>query len=229
MAKVKFSTIVSEIRNKLNGSVFARNRGGSYIRTKVTPNNPQTAAQVQARILLTQFSQSWRTLTQAQQEAWNAQVVNWQTTDVFGDLLKPSGINLYVRLNINISIAGGSALSVPPTPAGAPAVFSATVSAAAGAGTVTVATVPANVPADTALVIRATPMTSPGVSNANAQLRVVQVFAPAASGPHDIAAAYIAKFGALVAGQKLFVTAQHINQLTGEKSQAARSEIIVSA
>ena len=49
MAKVLFSALISDMRNKLNGSVFAKNRGGSYLRTKVTPVNPQTVAQVHKR------------------------------------------------------------------------------------------------------------------------------------------------------------------------------------
>ena len=43
MAKIKMTAIVADMRNKLNGSVFSRNRGGAYIRTKVTPINPQTS------------------------------------------------------------------------------------------------------------------------------------------------------------------------------------------
>ena len=66
MAKIKMTAIVADMRNKLNGSVFSRNRGGAYIRTKVTPINPQTAAQVQARSLLTSLSQGFRSLSQAQ-------------------------------------------------------------------------------------------------------------------------------------------------------------------
>ena len=101
MAKVKFSALISEMRNKLNGSVFARNRGGAYLRTKVTPTNPMTIAQVQARSLLTSFSQAWRGLTEDQRQAWLSVVDQWSRTDVFGDVVNPSGSTLYIRLNIN--------------------------------------------------------------------------------------------------------------------------------
>ena len=63
MAKIKLSAIVSEMRGKLNGSVFSKNRGGAYIRTKVTPVNPQSLAQGLVRATLTNLSQAWRGLT----------------------------------------------------------------------------------------------------------------------------------------------------------------------
>ncbi len=126
MAKVKFGLVVSDMRNKLNGSVFARNRGGAYVRTKVTPLNPQTAAQIGARSLLTSLAQDFRSLTQEQITAWNNATTQWQTTDIFGDSVSPTGLGLYVRLNANISNAGGTLITLPPSPVGAEALTSIT-------------------------------------------------------------------------------------------------------
>lgn len=229
MAKVKFSALIAEMRNKLNGSVFARNRGGAYLRNKVTPTNPQTIAQVTARSLLTSYSQAWRSLTEAQREAWKSVVDQWSRTDVFGDVVNPSGSSLYIRLNINISLAGGSAISTPPTPVGADALTALSVDASAGGGTVDVTYAPASVPADHAMYIEATPMLSPGISNANSKFRYVQTFAAATASPEDIGNAYAAKFGSLVEGQKLFIRAKLINKLTGEVSQKLVASTIVAA
>lgn len=229
MAKVKFSALISEMRNKLNGSVFARNRGGAYLRNKVTPTNPQTIAQVQARSLLTSYSQAWRSLTEAQRLAWKSVVDQWSTTDVFGDVINPSGSSLYIRLNINISLAGGSAISTPPTPQGADALTALSVAAAAGAGTVAVTFAPAAVPADHALYLEASPMLSPGISNANSKFRYFATEAAAATSPAAVGTEYEAKFGDLVAGQKMFVRAKFINALTGEVSQKLVASTIVAA
>ena len=116
MAKVKFSALISEMRNKLNGSVFSRNRAGAYLRTKVTPINPRTSLQNAVRELLTSLSQNWRNLTEAQRDAWNAAVHNFQKTDIFGDMKTPSGINLYTKLNLNLANAGLILIDVPPLP-----------------------------------------------------------------------------------------------------------------
>lgn len=229
MAKVKFSALISEMRNKLNGSVFARNRGGAYLRNKVTPTNPQTIAQVQARSLLTSYSQAWRSLTETQRNAWKSVVDQWSRTDVFGDVVNPSGSSLYIRLNINISLAGGSAINTPPTPVGADALTDLTIAADQSADEVNVTFAPGTVPAGHAMYIEATPMLSPGISNANSKFRYVDTLAAATSSPQDISVAYTAKFGALVAGQKLFIRAKFINSTTGEVSQKLVASTIVAA
>jgi len=228
MAKVKFSALVSEMRNKLNGSVFARNRGGAYLRTKVTPVNPQTLAQVQARSRLTQFSQSWRSLTQPERDAWNAVVDQWATTDVFGDVVNPSGQNLYIRLNINIAIAGGISINTPPTPVGAEALTLLVLDADAGAGDFDVTFAPDPVPLNHAMVVDSTPMLSPGINNASAKFRQIAVVAAAETSPADLASEQIAKFGSLSAGQKAFVRARLFNLSTGEVSQRLSASAIVA-
>lgn len=229
MAKVKFSALIAEMRNKLNGSVFARNRGGAYLRTKVTPLNPQSAAQVAARNLLTQFSQSWRSLTQAQRDAWNAAVAQFSTTDVFGDVVNPTGATLYTRLNINIANAGGTAISTPPAPQGADALASLSLTAAESSDTFDISFGPSPVPANHTLVVESTPMLSPGISNANAQFRVIGSVAASGTSAADLFGEQVAKFGALVVGQKVFIRAKLINSVTGEVSQALTASTIVAA
>jgi hypothetical protein len=229
MAKVKFSALVSEMRNKLNGSVFSRNRGGAYLRTKVTPLNPQSIAQVLVRARFTGFSQAWRSLTDAQRDAWRSAVSNWATTDVFGDLINPTGATLYIRLNTNIQNAGGAVISLPPAPAGADALTALSVVAGAGAGTVAVTFDPAAVPAGHGAVLDATANLSPGVENANSQFRQIDVLAAAEASPYAAGASYVAKFGGLTEGQRIFVRLRFVNLLTGERSQAVKASAIVGA
>lgn len=229
MAKVLFSALISDMRNKLNGSVFARNRGGAYLRTKVTPVNPKTSAQVAQRSLLTTYAQAWRSLTEAQRLAWSAAVGSWAKTDIFGNIVNPSGNTLYIRLNINVALAGGTALTTPPSPVGAQALTELSVVSDVSSSTVTITFLPAAVPADHSMVIESTPMLSPGISNANAKYRVIKTLAPAAASPDNAFTSQTAKFGALVAGQKIFIRAKFINQLTGEVSQQLNASAIVTA
>lgn len=100
MAKIKFGMMMTDARGKLGGQVFSKNRAGAYVRTKVTPVNPQTALQQEGRELLGSLSQQWGLLTQAQIDEWNQAVDEWKTTDVFGDIKKPTGKNLFVKLNM---------------------------------------------------------------------------------------------------------------------------------
>lgn len=228
MAKVKFSALISDMRNKLNGSVFAKNRGGNYLRTKVTPVNPQSVAQTAARALLSSYSQGWKGLTQDQRNAWNSAVAQWATTDIFGDIKNPTGLQLYIRLNVNIELAGGTPITLPPLPVGAEPVLDLTVDSDVSDSEVNISDVTTPVPANTTLYIEATPCISPGISNANSYFRFVKAYAAAAT-PGNIWTEYVAKFGTPVAGQKLFVRAKFISTTTGEVSSPLVASCIVSA
>lgn len=229
MAKVKFGIGPADIRGKINGSVFARNRGGAYVRTKVTPLNPQSVRQIEARSLLTSLAQNFRSLTQAQITAWNEAVTQWQTTDVFSDLVSPTGLALYVRLNANISNAGGTLITTPPAPTGAAALSTLSISADVSSSAFDIAFTPATVPANHTMYIESTAMLSPGINNANSRFRFIGTAAAATASPFDAYAFQTAKFGSLVAGQKVLIRCKFINKNTGEVSLALKASAIVTA
>lgn len=229
MAKIKFGAFLVDMRGKVNGTVFSKNRGGAYARTKVTPNNPQTSAQNLVRSRLTGLSQAWRGLSQAARDAWNAAVGSFPRNNVFGDSKILSGHQLYVGLNSQLEAAGASTIGTPPVPVGAPAITALSGAAAAGAGTFTAAFAPDPVPANSALIIEATEQVSPGKANLNSLYRQIQVEAAATASPADLATAYIAKFGTLVEGQKIGLRAKIVNTDTGEVSGVVTAEVIVAA
>lgn len=229
MARILFTAIVADVRGKIAGTVFSKNRYGAYARTKVTPSNPQTSAQVYRRSLLAQFAQGWRSLTDDQRLAWNGAVALFQRTNVFGNAVKPSGANLYSRVNLNIATAGGNAVDVPPMPIGIDplSVLSLNAEETGNVFEVTFATTP--VPANMALQLEATPCVSPGISNANSKYRQIGVLPAASISGADLSAMYTAKFGSLVEGQKVFIRAKMISLLTGEVSQVMKADTIVLA
>jgi len=57
--KIKFGAIVVAGSGKIGGHVASKNRGGAYLRTKVTPTNPNSPAQAGARALLASLSTGW--------------------------------------------------------------------------------------------------------------------------------------------------------------------------
>lgn len=100
--KIKWGMMMTDGRGKLGGQVASKNRAGAYVRTKVTPVNPRTVEQQSIRSLFGSIASAWRSLTQAQINGWNEATVNWQRTDIFGDLKKPSGFALFQRLNTGL-------------------------------------------------------------------------------------------------------------------------------
>lgn len=229
MAKILFTAFMADVRGKVAGTVFSKNRGGAYTRTKVTPSNPQTTAQNLVRSRLTGFSQGWRGLTQAARDSWNAAVASFPRTNVFGASKILSGHQLYIGLNSQLAAAGQSSIGLPPVPVGAPAVNSITPAAADAAGTFTIAFDPDPVPADTTMIIEATEQVSAGKNNLNSLYRQIQTEAAAAVSPADIATAYVAKFGSLIEGQKIGVRVRFVNDLTGEVSGPVTAAVIVAA
>lgn len=227
--KVLWGSLAVDGSGKLGGHVYAKNRGGNYVRTKSTPINPQSTSQLDVRNSFTGISQAWRALTAAQQVAWNSAVANFKSTNVFGQLKTPSGSNLFMRLNRNLHTIGVSIISDPPAPTTTLAPASITPAAAAGAATFTVAFTATPVPAGYKMVIRATAQQSPGKTFLKNQYRVLMTVAAAGASPTNIEAAYVAKFGALVAGNKIGVSIAFYNMTTGLKSLNLSSEIIVAA
>ena len=114
--KMKWGALVVDGRGKIGGQVASKNRSGAYLRTKVTTVNPRSTSQISVRNRLAGLSQGWRGLSAANRAAWNGAVADFAKTNIFGDLVNPTGFNLYQRLNNNLLRIGESALSTPPHP-----------------------------------------------------------------------------------------------------------------
>jgi hypothetical protein len=226
--KMKFGALVVAGSGKVGGHVASRNRAGAYLRTKVTPVNPSTSSQLTVRQRLTNFSQAWRGLTEAQRAAWNAAVGSYARTDVFGDLKNPTGFNLYQRLNNNLNAVGQAALTLPPIVDEVLTVNFTGLAGAAGASTLAL-TLSGAVPAGTSMKVFATPGVSPGVSFVKSEYRLIAVEAAAAASPIASGADWELKFGDLVAGQKVFVKVVFVNNTTGQESNAQQLSAIVAA
>lgn len=208
MAKIKFGMMMTDARGKLGGHVFAKNRSGNYIRTKVTPVNPSTSYQTAVRALFAAITAGWSVLTNAQRVAFNAAVGDWSTTDIFGDLKNPSGKTLYQRLNQNAQNVGYAALTTPPAKETVPEDVVTDVTIAIGAGTLTLTGASAS--ADATILLSATPQLSQGTTFVKDRLRnigfqVASTFA-AATAYTD----YTAKFGIPTAGDNVSVAIQYV-------------------
>lgn len=214
--KMKFGAIVVDGRGKIGGHVVSKNRAGSYLRTKVTPVNPNTAYQAAVRNRLSQLATAWVGLTAANRLLWNNAVSAFKRTDIFGDIRNPTGFNLFQKLNNNLSRIGIAQISVPPLPVGLPIIITGVLAAThAGVMTVTFTTDP--VITDTDVEIEATPALSPGISFVKSEFRVIGKMPAIVAHVVDIAALYTAKFGAIGAvGQIVFIRMKQISKTTGQ-------------
>lgn len=191
--KLKFGAIVTDGRGKIGGHVASKNRAGAYLRTKVTPSNPQTASQSAIRSILSSLSAGWSQLTDEQRASWNGAVADYQSTDIFGDIKKPSGFNLYIKLNSTILSLGGAALSAAPAKEELGDIYLTAAVIDLTEEEITVTTVGTK-PAGASFRYYATPSMSAGISNAKNRFRIIADSTTPITAA-ALYAAYVAKFG----------------------------------
>lgn len=228
MAKIKYSALVSEMRNKLNGSVLSKNRFGNYVRNKVTPVNPQSSFQQSTRAILSSLSQGWRGLTPAQRNGWIALAATLPFTDIFGDTKFLTGQNLFVKLNANLLKIGEAQIAAAPQLEDIPAVLAETLTATQSAGSLTALTVDVNVaslPAGFQLGVYAIPPVSDSINFVKNKFRFIGALSSVTAGAGNILALYTARFGAAaVAGQRINVRVALISETSGQ--QGIPSEVL---
>jgi hypothetical protein len=228
--KLKFGAIVVAGSGKIGGHVASKNRAGAYLRTKVTPVNERSPAQVTVRTRLSTISASWRDLGAALVAAWNASVEDFKKTNVFGDTVKPSGFNLYQRLNNNLDNIGSAAITAPPVPVAVSVFDTVTIAADDSDHTLNATVTPATLPAGEYCIVRATPPISAGKSFVKSEFRQISVLTAVVGGAIDLSAAYTAKFGAIAGvDKKVFVEFIHVNTTTGQASQPQKVSAVIAA
>lgn len=225
MAKIALGGGVAAISGKSGGTVFARNKGGAYMRNFVVPTNPSTTYQEEARDRLTQYSNEWRTLTDAERESWNAWAAEHPVLDRLGAAKTLTGAQAYTKVNTNRDLAGDSTANatVPSDPAytnnivntSAPLVATVT-------GPSVLLPLGAGAAENQVLFIYATPAISAGITNATNQERFIGAVTLTSGMVDDeeieLDALWTARFGAMAGqiGRKIAVRAyQYLQGQTG--------------
>lgn len=115
MALIKMGALSQDVRGSLNGTVFSRNRGGAYVRTKVSPVQPITTHNGLSRQIFGSLSQRWSNhLTDAQRAAWEAFSAVHTFVNIFGDAITLGGIAFYQAANKRVLQVGGDPIDDAP-------------------------------------------------------------------------------------------------------------------
>lgn len=231
MAKIKYSALVSDMRNKLNGSVMSKNRYGSYVRNKVTPVNPQTSYQLNQRAALSSLSSAWRGLTQAQRDAWTEAAKNRPFTDIFGDTKILSGQAFFVSSNLNLTTNGIAQIDSPSVAVDVPlAILTDPIAQLDGLGEIAVVATlsPVVVPAGFSLVVYCTPAYSAGISFVKNRFRRLGVFVPVA-GLLDISDSFMSRFGVPNVGEKISIRIALLSNSTGQLGLPFQTDLVIQS
>lgn len=116
MALVRFGGGISEMAGSIGGNTFARNKGGSYVRARTKPINPNTGRQVAVRAALAFLTARWgQTLTAAQRTAWGLYAAGVVMQNRLGVSINLSGFNHYIRSNSILKVQGLTLIDDGPT------------------------------------------------------------------------------------------------------------------
>jgi len=226
-ALMKMSGVgIVALSGKFGGSVASRNRGGSYIRTWVKPVNPRSVKQTFQRDQLATLAAGFRALGPTVIPQWNASAVNFPIKNRLGQTIHPSGLDLYVALNVNLISIGLPTITVPPVPQDVLGFNSLSMTSVLGV--VSLVFTPAPSPTTTDTLIFATPGLSAGVSFVKSEYRLIGVMPHGTASPFNITAMYTAKFGAPIVGTQVFVNIRPVNIVSGQQQIGIFSKIIIA-
>jgi len=183
------------------GTTASRNRYGQYKRTRATPVNPNSTAQGLVRARMSANAAAWRTLTDAQRAGWSDLAVSMNRSDSLGQSYNLTGFQAFCSVNNNKALAGDASVTAAPALVTPSTILTATVTLTAAS--LSIAYTPTPMPASTRLILYASPQRSAG-RNFESDIRYLQVTAAAAASPINGLAAYTAKFGVPVVGNRIF-------------------------
>lgn len=228
------SPLFSDARNKLGGTVFARNPYSLYTRPLVNPTQPRTAPQVANRQSFATLTKLWSTLTQTQRNSWNTQADDIVWTDTLGHQYPPSGQQLFMANNRNLSLIGlAPILTLPPNKGPIPYYQITTMNwqiiggvnhlIAWYAATLTIAQI-------SNCIVQMTPPTQPSINFvARASFRNISPFTAGPGDQVNVTTTAGALFGVATVGQKWFVRQRYIDPSTGYSGPTVENNALVIA
>lgn len=107
--------ILGTLRGSIGDNTFSHNRGGDYVRRRVSPTNPNSTRQQTMRTFLGTLAALWSsTLTPVEREQWNVWAGNQAKEGPLGNSINWTGINGYVSLNAHLLDSGDARIDIPP-------------------------------------------------------------------------------------------------------------------
>ena len=189
-------------------NVSQNGRYGQISRALAIPTNPRTTAQMMTRSIFATVNSAWRTLTEAQRQAWVSAAKNYQSKSRCGTSGTLTGSQLFSKINCTLLQFGQEQVTVPPAKPTFPDLAPQALNITTVAGVVKIAlSCPTNPGENT--ILRAQAPQSAG-REAPGQASIIGTCPAVVAGSADITALYTGKFGAPTPGTKLFV---HANQM----------------
>ena len=189
---------------KLGLTVTFPGRNGLIRRMKVTPRNPRTSAQQVIRQNLATQAAAYDQLTDVQQEAWIAAAAQIQSKPHLGQKGPLTGLQLFTKVNCALLAIGQAAVTAPPAKTLLSPLPIDGLDITNTGGNLTIRLHTTGAPPDGTMLRACAPQNSGcrrGVS-----YRLLGTLGSPVANYVNITSAYTGRFGAPVAGKRVFVS-----------------------
>ena len=193
------------------GNTHSHNRAGQYKRNRRSPVQPVgTGRRAFIRSAFGAASTGWSALSQSEQAAWATYADGHPVTDSLGQSIKLTGHQMFVAVNTQLANVSAAQVTVPPASSATTAPVVSAFTAVATGNVVTITLDGSGSLDDYILIAFARPQSSG--RNAVSNYWQETVVAADSAGGATYGDALAAQFGALVAGQRLFLKLTPVNQ-----------------
>ncbi len=208
--------------------VTSRRVGGrNILSVKSHPTGPTTNAQVVRRASMAKITKSWKLLTNDQMQEWDRLAEHASSASVLGQKTEISGLNLYIRLNVNRAMAGESLLATAP--AFNVAIPNVEFTQVVVTPNLVVLGGVRHEPAPLKLVVKMSASQSAGISNGWSKTVIITPGMEDDWGEANVTRLYLDTIGVEpVVGQKVFVEAYWLDTSTGFAGLEARETVVVT-
>ena len=187
------------------GTTASRNRFGQYDRTRANPVQPRSTAQGLVRGRMAANAALWRTLTSDGRAGWTSLGQSMVRHDSLGQAYTLTGFMAFCSVNNILAAMGNAGVTAAPALVTPPSILTATVTWTAGTFSVAYTATPLG--AGARLMVYCSPQRSAGRAY-EGDYRLILVSSAAQASPVNPLAAYTAKFGSPVVGNRIFLTLQ---------------------
>lgn len=154
MARVKYGSLVTEVKGKIGGQILQAGNCSKIMRTKPNVSKFRNMISSDQNLMYQFLAYKWSLLTSEERESWSDKAPLYPFEDSFGDMFTGSPYNVYVFLNSGLYMLSEDLLVSCPDPEPAPEPFETSLSIDISAETCNFNFSPSPVPATCGIISR---------------------------------------------------------------------------
>lgn len=227
MALIRPGAVVGQVSGRIGGVVFARNRGGAYVRNGPAPVQPRTIYQQTVRNALSQASSAWDGLTDDQRQAWSEWAKLNPVKNRIGESVTLQGNAAFVQLNSRLVMLGITPVATTPAVGSPSGLLTMTLNTDIGAGDFEVVYTATPLGANHRLLLEGCNVGATAVRFIENRLVLFRASGANVASPLDVESDFQSRCGTVKVGDRIFVRGMVIDDRNGQVSGSITAESVV--